>query len=195
MTVQRKVVVIGLSGVGKTSIIQAIQGSPFVPNCPMTIAGGCVTLETTSDEVPVKLSVWDTAGQERYRSIVSIYFKTAHVIVIVYDITDRESIDSIEEWLAMISESGSNQVPLILVGNKTDLREQSCVDTAEGEARAREIEAVAFTETSALTREGIQDLLAQIASSATRNLDRQETSNSAQNVQISEELQKTGGCC
>ncbi|EGB08641.1 hypothetical protein AURANDRAFT_6651, partial [Aureococcus anophagefferens] len=106
----------------------------------------------------VKLQIWDTAGQERFRTITVSYFKGAHGIVLVYDVTERDSFENIQHWVHQIRENADERVRLILVGNKCDRRSERVVSTSEGEALAkqrgpprprRRTYGVAFFETSA----------------------------------------------
>jgi small GTP-binding protein len=177
---QYKVVFIGSSGVGKTSIINAIQGKPFIPNSPLTIAGGCVSVVGLHQGSEARLLIWDTAGQEKYRTIVPVYFKSAAVVVLVYDVTDPGSFESLEEWAALSRESAPADARLCVIGNKIDLADDRCLSPADGEAHAAELGVAFFRETSAQTGEGIQDLLAALTAAAMENtiasdLDEKET--------------------
>ncbi len=80
----------------------------------------------------VKLQIWDTAGQERFKTITSSYYKGAHGIILVYDITDRQSFKDIENWLAEVDKFGNENVVKLLVGNKSDLENNRQVKTEEG---------------------------------------------------------------
>lgn len=80
----------------------------------------------------VKLQIWDTAGQERFKTITSSYYKGAHGIILVYDITDRQSFKDIENWLAEVDKFGNENVVKLLVGNKSDLENNRAVKTEEG---------------------------------------------------------------
>jgi small GTP-binding protein len=158
-----KVVFVGPSGVGKTAIIGAILGRPFVPNNSMTVAGGAYEISVPYQGSAVPLLIWDTAGQEKYRTIVPIYFKSAEVIVVVYDISERESFDSLSEWLELSASYAPGAARAVFVGNKKDRADRRAVDAADGERRAAELAAANFRETSALTGEGIAELLETIA--------------------------------
>lgn len=86
----------------------------------------------------MKLQIWDTAGQERFRTITVSYFKGAHGIVLVYDVTERDSFENIQHWVHQIRENADERVRLILVGNKCDRRSERVVSTSEGEALAKQ---------------------------------------------------------
>jgi Ras-related protein Rab-1A len=96
----------------------------------------------------VKLQIWDTAGQERFKTITASYYKGAHGIILVYDITDRQSFKDIENWLAEVDKYGNENVVKLLVGNKSDLEASRQVKTEEGKTLADSL-GIKFLETSA----------------------------------------------
>ena len=96
----------------------------------------------------VKLQIWDTAGQERFKTITASYYKGAHGIILVYDITDRQSFKDIENWLAEVDKYGTENVVKMLVGNKSDLEANRQVKTEEGKSLADSLN-IKFLETSA----------------------------------------------
>jgi Ras-related protein Rab-1A len=96
----------------------------------------------------VKLQIWDTAGQERFKTITASYYKGAHGIILVYDITDRQSFKDIENWLAEVDKYGNENVVKLLVGNKSDLEANRQVKTEEGKTLADSL-GIKFLETSA----------------------------------------------
>ena len=94
------------------------------------------------------MQIWDTAGQERFRTITTSYFRGAQGILLVYDVTDRQTFTSIRNWVAQIQMHADVNVNKILIGNKCDMADQRVVTTAEGEALAKEYN-IQFFETSA----------------------------------------------
>ena len=92
--------------------------------------------------------LWDTAGQERFKTITASYYKGAHGIILVYDITDRQSFKDIENWLAEVDKYGNENVVKMLVGNKSDLEANRQVKTEEGKSLADSL-GIKFLETSA----------------------------------------------
>ena len=100
------------------------------------------------DEQIVKLQIWDTAGQERFRTMTSSYYRGAHGIIIVYDVTDRDSFDNVRQWMHEIERFANPGVCKILVGNKCDMEENRKVSSEEGAELARHFE-IPFLETSA----------------------------------------------
>ncbi len=124
---QYKLVFIGNSGVGKSSIIMRICRNRFSSSSETTIGAAFLThnIEYPVDDgmVNIKLKIWDTAGQERYRSMLPLYLRGANIIIIVYDLTDRQSFDNIKEyWLQSILQDTSSRSNILvyLVGNKSD---------------------------------------------------------------------------
>ena len=101
------------------------------------------------------LSQWDTAGQERFRTITSSYYRGAHGIIIVYDITDRESFDNVKQWLNEIDRYACENVNKLLVGNKSDLEAKRQVETEEAKAFADE-RGIPFLETSAKSSTNVE---------------------------------------
>ena len=79
----------------------------------------------------MKLQIWDTAGQERFRTITSSYYRGANGIIVVYDVTDRESFANVKQWLHEIDRYASESVHKLLVGNKSDLQDKRAVAQAE----------------------------------------------------------------
>ncbi|WOK99228.1 hypothetical protein Cni_G07940 [Canna indica] len=100
------------------------------------------------DGKTIKLQIWDTAGQERFRTITSSYYRGAHGIIVVYDVTDQESFNNVKQWLNEIDRYASENVNKLLVGNKCDLTENRVVSYETGKAFADEI-GIPFLETSA----------------------------------------------
>uniref|UniRef100_A0A8D0GZW3 RAB37, member RAS onco family n=1 Tax=Sphenodon punctatus TaxID=8508 RepID=A0A8D0GZW3_SPHPU len=104
----------------------------------------------TVDGVKVKMQIWDTAGQERFRSVTHAYYRDAQALLLLYDITNRMSFDSIRAWLSEIKEYAQEDVVIMLLGNKADVSSERVIRTEDGESLAREYR-VPFMETSAKT--------------------------------------------
>ncbi|KAL7827432.1 hypothetical protein SRHO_G00331500 [Serrasalmus rhombeus] len=106
------------------------------------------------DGVPTVLQLWDTAGQERFRSIAKSYFRRADGVLLLYDVTCEKSFLNVREWVDIIEDVSQDDVPIMLVGNKTDLRQQAlqdgvtCIPTSYGEKLAMTYSSL-FCETSA----------------------------------------------
>ncbi|KAH0790782.1 small GTP-binding protein [Histomonas meleagridis] len=146
-TVSVKVVFVGNSSVGKTSLINAISNvdnnEPILP----TIGACFICKEYQFKGLTVRLHVWDTAGQERFRSLTPSYFHDAEYVVIVYSVDNRPSFEEIDQWNQSVLNVCRKAPELILIGNKIDL-EDRCISTDEGTRKAESIGAI-FYETSA----------------------------------------------
>eukprot|EP01083_Nonionella_stella_P172877 594594_1 len=103
-----KVVMVGDSGVGKSSLLKRFANRDFTGDYISTIGVDFEIKTLEIDGKTVKLQIWDTAGQERFRTITSSYYRGAHGIIIVYDITDKESFDNVRQWLFEIDRYASN---------------------------------------------------------------------------------------
>ncbi|WOO80531.1 Ras-like GTP-binding protein RYL2 [Vanrija pseudolonga] len=131
---EAKVVLLGSQGVGKTSLILRLTTGSFsaIP-APASLDGSLYKRKLVHNGVPVKLQIWDTAGQERFRSMAPIYYRGAHVCILVYDITDRKSFQDVRSWLEELGGKASKDMLIYVVGAKIDLERQRAVTF--GEAR------------------------------------------------------------
>ena len=132
-----KLLVIGDSGVGKSCILLRFSDDVFTDNFISTIGVDFKIKKLDINGQQVKMQIWDTAGQERFRTITSSYYRGAHGIIIVYDITNKESFDHVERWLNEIKTFAGDNVEKVLVGNKCDLESKRVVPTVQGEKLAK----------------------------------------------------------
>jgi Ras-related protein Rab-5C len=117
-----KVVFLGEPSVGKSSIVHRFINDHFDPYRPSTIGSSFFSTNVNINDHLITLEIWDTAGQERYRSLSPMYYRHAQVIIIVYDVTDKETYDRAKGWINEVVSSQKNDDSLIyLVGNKIDL--------------------------------------------------------------------------
>ena len=143
-----KLLTIGDSAVGKTCLISQFARDSFNPNFITTIGIDYKIKPVMIDGKKYKLLIWDTAGQERFRTITTSYFRGCQGILLVYDITQRKTFDSVKVWMEQIQKVNDTEVNKILVGNKCDLEAERQVSTEEGEQRAAEFK-IPFLEASA----------------------------------------------
>jgi Ras-related protein Rab-1A len=143
-----KILIIGDSGVGKSCILLRFAEDTFSEHYISTIGVDFKIRTIEQDGKHIKLQIWDTAGQERFRTITSSYYRGAHGIMVVYDVTDPESFDNVKQWITEIQRYGSESVTKLLIGNKTDLEERRIVSTEAGREYAK-IMGIDFVETSA----------------------------------------------
>lgn len=135
-------------GVGKTCLLLRYANESFSPTFITTIGIDFKIKNIILDGKRIKLQIWDTAGQERFRTITTSYFRGAQGILLVYDVTERQTFLSIRNWVQQIQMHADVNVNKILIGNKADLKENRVVSTEEGEALAKEFN-IKFFETSA----------------------------------------------
>ncbi|OMJ94949.1 hypothetical protein SteCoe_1810 [Stentor coeruleus] len=110
----------------------------------------------------IKLQIWDTAGQEKFRTITSSYYKGAHGIIVVYDITDRNSFENINSWFGEIEKYASENVNKIIIGNKSDLETKRAVMKDEAQELATKL-SVQFMETSAKSSNNVAEAFTTMA--------------------------------
>ncbi|TNV75848.1 hypothetical protein FGO68_gene6676 [Halteria grandinella] len=163
--VEAKVVLLGDSGVGKSSIAQRYCKNIFSDSHDVTIGGAYLQQTVTlSDGTQVKLHIWDTGGSERFRSMVSLYYRDAAAAIICYDITDEKSFQSVHFWVnEMINNNDKDDFVMVLAGNKCDIETSKRVVTTQMAADLSQKHQMILSETSAKTGEGIQELFKQIA--------------------------------
>jgi Ras-related protein Rab-1A len=119
-----KIILIGKSGVGKTCLIKRYADDVYQTNYISTIGVDFKIKTITIDGEVVKLQIWDTAGQERFRTITNSYYRGAHGIMVVFDMTDKDSFRDVTSWLEEISKHASPEVEKQLLGNKVDLEDK-----------------------------------------------------------------------
>lgn len=161
---QIKLLMIGDSGVGKTCLLLRYANDSFSPTFITTIGIDFKIKNVDIDGKRVKLQIWDTAGQERFRTITTSYFRGAQGIVLVYDVTDRRSFESIRNWISQIQQHADVHVNKILVGNKCDMVDEKVVSTEEGKKLAKEF-GMDFWEASAKNDTNVEQCFLTIARS------------------------------
>ncbi len=155
-----KVVLLGESGVGKTSIISQFIEHKFDQSVLASLSAQFVskTIEYIDFGKAIKLDIWDTVGQERFRSMAKIFYKDAKVILFVYDITSQKSFDALQNfWQGEIKNNCNGDPVIAVVGNKSDLYEIQNVDNSTAKEFAKKIGAI-FQLTSAKNNDGISNL-------------------------------------
>ncbi|XP_034948484.1 ras-related protein Rab-37 isoform X1 [Chelonus insularis] len=146
-----KTILLGDSGVGKTSLLVRFDTGSFqTGNFAATVGIGFTNKVVDVGDMRIKLQIWDTAGQERFRSVTHAYYRDAHALLLLYDVTNKTSFDNIRAWLSEIREYAQSDVVIMLLGNKTDCGNERVVKKEDGQRLADEYQ-VPFMETSAKT--------------------------------------------
>ncbi|CAM5176849.1 unnamed protein product [Eretmochelys imbricata] len=151
-----KVVLIGDSGVGKSNLLSRFTRNEFNLESKSTIGVEFATRSIQVDGKTIKAQIWDTAGQERYRAITSAYYRGAVGALLVYDIAKHLTYENVERWLKELRDHADNNIVIMLVGNKSDLRHLRAVPTDEARAFA-EKNNLSFIETSALDSTNVEE--------------------------------------
>lgn len=147
-----KLVVIGDSGVGKSTLLYRFKNDGFLENTQATIGIDLLKHETRVGNTEVFVQLWDTAGQEKYRGMVSSYYKSCHAVLFVYDITNRASFQHLTNWLAEARTYCDHDVSFMIVGNKSDLEYERRVALKEANSFASKM-GVSYMEVSAKNNE------------------------------------------
>ena len=127
-----KIITLGNSSVGKTSIIKQYTNKTFEADLINTIGIDLKMHDTIIENIPIKVKIWDTAGQERFRSLQKQYYNQVDGILFVFDITNRESFNIIPVWLEKVKENSNEDAIGILLGNKSDLDDMREISFQEG---------------------------------------------------------------
>jgi Ras-related protein Rab-1A len=157
-----KILLIGDSGVGKSCLLLRFADDTYTESFISTIGVDFKIRTVDIDGKIIKLQIWDTAGQERFRTITSSYYRGAHGIIVVFDVTDRASFTNVKQWLAEIERYACSSVNKLLVGNKNDLADARAVPTEEAAKFAEEM-GVELLETSAKTADNVQESFMRMA--------------------------------
>ena len=157
-----KVIVLGSSEVGKTCILNRYFNNEFQENALSTIGIDFQTKFFKFDDQKVKVNYTDTAGQEKFRAISVNYLKGTNGVILVFDITNKESFDLLETWMNDLKENNKVDISKVLIGNKLDLAEDRQVQKEEAEKFAKSI-GCKYYEGSAKSGENIKEALDEIA--------------------------------
>ncbi|EAR84132.3 small guanosine triphosphatase family Ras family protein (macronuclear) [Tetrahymena thermophila SB210] len=159
-----KVLVLGKSGVGKSYILLQYTAPPqeIVQMPKLTTVGVDYKYGTEKiEDTEVKMSIWDTAGQEKYRPIIQTYFKNSKAAILVFDLTDKQSLQDVRYWLREVKLQCGKDVAKILVGNKCDLPHEQ-PDQALIQEYCEEFQ-MEYIESSALQKINIQEIFVKLA--------------------------------
>ena len=142
----------------------------------------------------MKLQIWDTAGQERFRTITSSYYRGAHGIIVVYDVTERESLECVKQWMGEIDRYATENVNRLLVGNKSDLEAQRKVTFDEGAEMAKSF-GIKFLECSAKNSHNVEESFVTMAREIRTRVSGKVQKPDTVNINRGKTTNLKGGCC
>jgi len=196
-----KLLLIGDSGVGKSCLLLRFADHSFTDSYISTIGVDFKIRTIELEGKTIKLQIWDTAGQERFRTITSSYYRGAHGIIIVYDVTDNESFNNVKQWLSEIERYACEGVTKLLVGNKNDLTGKKVVAAETAKAFAEKTN-IQFLETSAKNATNVETAFLTMAQEIKRSSAKQplKTTTAKPTVTVGggkdvSQSSGGGGCC
>jgi Ras-related protein Rab-1A len=196
-----KLLLIGDSGVGKSCLLLRFADDTYTESYISTIVVDFKIRTIELDGKTVKLQIWDTAGQERFRTITSSYYRGAHGIIVVYDVTDAESFANVKQWLGEIDRYAAENVNKLLVGNKSDLVNKKVVEYTAAKEFADSL-AIPFLETSAKNSTNVEEAFLTMARQIKMRIGNQTAGANQKKdapVKLSQGTRvqegKQGGCC
>ena len=158
-----QLIMVGESGVGKTSLIRRYTNNIFNSNHLETIGIEFFNKEERFNDKIIQIKIWDTAGQEIFHSLTKNFYRKADGIIIVYDITNKESFERVQDWVKSVYDNTDTykEIQMIIVGNKNDLEEKREVSKEEGLKIGKYFE-IDFFEASAKNSEGVRNFMIKI---------------------------------
>merc|ERR1711907_674050 len=192
--VQFKLVLLGDSAVGKSSLVLRFVRGQFFEYQESTIGAAFLTQNVSLNDYTVKFEIWDTAGQERYHSLAPMYYRGAAAAVVVYDITNADSFARAKSWVKELQRQGSPNIVIALAGNKCDLQTKRKVEASEASEYAKD-NGLFFMETSAKTALNVEELFKAIAKKLPKDPYREPSDKPGVNIDEPETPGGGGGGC
>ncbi len=161
-----KIVLLGDPAVGKSSLVQRFCVGKFEDKYKITIGGAYLQKDVKlKNGDTLKLHIWDTGGQEKFRSMASLYYKDAVAAILVYDVSNPETLDSLDYWINELNNNADNKNLIFsIAGNKCDLpNDVKKISYNEGKNFCKEKNVPIFNETSAKTGSGVKELFTSLA--------------------------------
>ncbi|XP_053722467.1 ras-related protein Rab-5C-like [Synchiropus splendidus] len=159
---QFKLVLLGESAVGKSSLVLRFVKGQFHEYQESTIGAAFLTQTVCLDDVTVKFEIWDTAGQERYHSLAPMYYRGAQAAIVVYDITNSDTFVRAKNWVKELQRQANPNIVIALAGNKADIADKRAVEHQEAQQYADD-NSLLFSETSAKTAMNVNEIFMAIA--------------------------------
>ena len=200
-----KVIVIGNSYVGKSSLVNSALKNRFVDGYSSTIGFDYCSFYVKINNDVIKLQIWDTCGQEIYQSLISNFYRNSSLAIMVYAINDKASFENLDIWLKDLKKDASPDIKTILIGNKCDLESERKIKKFVAETYAKDFGFLNFFETSAKTGFNSQKVFInsalilyedykQYEKQGRIGYDQNEEQSSTQ-LSRKKKIQKTGSCC
>ena len=205
-----KIIFLGDQGVGKSSILNRFSQDKFEQDYQATIGLDFHSKNATINGVNVRLLLYDTAGQEKFKSLIPMYIRDANIIIVVYDVTVKDSFTHTNHWVNETKDLKREDAIFVLVGNKIDLNDKRQVSIKEGENFANEKEFIFFEVSAKTGGEGVQELFNnyifpemtkkfKIVGDEDENYNQENQNNNIQDNNIkldgNDSKKKKGGCC
>lgn len=168
MSSSLKIVLLGDSAVGKSSLVIRFVEDVFDHFQPSTVGAAFLTKTIHVEGKELKLEIWDTAGQERYRSLAPMYYRNAAAAIVMFDLTNKSSLLAASTWMDELRQKGEDQMAIALVGNKSDLSKDVQVTEEEAQAFLSDSGAAFYMRTSAKTGENVQNVFQKLGEEALR---------------------------
>lgn len=164
-----KLLLIGDSGVGKSCLLLRFADDTYTETYISTIGVDFKIRTVEIDGKVIKLQIWDTAGQERFRTITSSYYRGAHGIIVVYDVTEPDTFQAVERWMSEIERFAGPEVNKMLVGNKSDMVSKKQVDYSQAKEFADSLN-IPFFETSAKDNQNVEQAFLDLTRDIKKNM-------------------------
>lgn len=178
-----KLLLIGDSGVGKSCLLLRFADDTYTESYISTIGVDFKIRTIELEGKTIKLQIWDTAGQERFRTITSSYYRGAHGIIVVYDVTDMDSFNNVKTWLSEIDKYATDRVNKLLVGNKCDLVVKKVVDHQTAKDFADPLD-IPFLETSAKSATNVEQAFMTMSAEIKKRVAAQQTPGTGTNTGV-----------
>ena len=187
-----KILLLGDTQVGKSSFLMRYIDNTFQESYLSTVGLDFKVKNVQLDDGKTyRVQIWDTAGQDRFHAITRNYFKNAHGIILIYDVTLIESFQNVKNWIKQVKEEVTDKVSIILVGNKIDMENQRVVSKEEGEKMAASY-GLKFFECSAKTGENVEEIFKDIVTKTVENFSKVDVKES---TKLKNKKGQKKGCC
>lgn len=194
-----KVILLGDSGVGKTSLMDRYVNKKWSAQYKATIGADFLTREVEVDGRLVTLQIWDTAGQERFQSLGNSFYRGADCCILVFDITDAQSFEDMENWrnefLVQAGVSLPDSYPFVVLGNKVDQEDRRAVPSRQAQNWCKDIGNIPYYETSAKSATNVDAAFHMVARLSMSTIPDDPPMDIPNIRNLREVEQQSGGCC